>query len=68
MQLPTFAHALARAHRLKMLIERERRTASRGDVRILRLQSLLLRVQHRLAQATSRVDPAPMFATYRPSH
>lgn len=45
----TLSHALTRSHRLRALIDQERRRASGPRLRLLRLQRLLLKAQMRLA-------------------
>lgn len=47
----TLSHALTRSHRLRALIDQERRRPAGPRLRLLRLQRLLLKVQMRLAAA-----------------
>lgn len=50
----TMSHALTRSHRLRTLIDQERRRTGGPRLRLLRLQRLLLHVQLRLAAALER--------------
>jgi len=53
MAYATLSHALTRLHRLRALVEQERRRSTAPRLRLLRLQRLLLKVQARLASALS---------------
>lgn len=47
--LPSLAHTLSRYHRIRRLIDAERRKERQCSMRLLRLQALLLKAQERIA-------------------
>lgn len=59
--------ALDRALRLRRLIDVERRNASRSNLKVLRLQALLLKAQERLASVLSPEHGALVPVTVRPA-
>lgn len=52
----SLSHALTRSHRLRALIDQERRRSGGPRLRLLRLQRLLLKAQARLATALAETS------------
>lgn len=56
----TLSHSLTRSHRLRALIDQERRRPGGPRLRLLRLQRLLLQAQVRLAAALESRTARPV--------
>jgi hypothetical protein len=68
---PRFTHLLHRVSRLKQRFEAERRSARNSPFRLLKLRTLILKLEERLRQMVSdsglqHTDLRPAFATAHP--